>query len=440
METRIEQARRNSISDEIRSAAAAEHLPEAALLDGLASGTIVLARNRLRSIKPLAIGQGIRVKINANIGTSTAQFDTELELQKMRVSVEAGADAVMDLSTGGPIREIRKRILAECPVAIGTVPIYQAVADNETAGKLPHQMKASDFLGVVEMHCKEGVDFLTIHSGINRSSAQAFAESSRLTGVVSRGGALILEWMDKNGKDNPYYENFDDVLAILHDFDVTISLGDGLRPGSLHDATDRAQITELSILGELVERCRAAGVQCIVEGPGHIPLHQVEMNIRLQKALCNGAPFYVLGPLVTDVTPGYDHISGAIGGALAAMAGADFLCYLTPAEHLRLPSLEDVKEGVIASRIAAHAADIARGQAGAIEWDHKISAAKARLDWAEVIRLCMDPKKAQSYRDSLPAVEKDLCSMCGKFCAMKRSGEFKKSPSLCPQPDKALPA
>jgi phosphomethylpyrimidine synthase len=240
--------------------------------------------------------------------------------------------------------------------------------------------------------------------------------------------------MSKNGKENPYYENFNDLLSILHDFDVTISLGDGLRPGSLHDATDRAQISELSILGELVERCRAAGVQSIVEGPGHVPLHQVETNIRLQKALCNGAPFYVLGPLVTDVSPGYDHISGAIGGALAAMAGADFLCYLTPAEHLRLPSLEDVKEGVIASKIAAHAADIARGQPGAIEWDNKVSAAKARLDWAEMIRLCMDPEKAQSYRDSLPAVEKDLCSMCGKFCAMKRSNEFRKSVKACPQP------
>lgn len=434
METRIEQARRHIITDEIRNAAKKENISEASLVAGLANGTIVLAKNRLRSIEPCAIGQGTRVKINANIGTSTAQYDLEIELEKMRVAVKAGADAIMDLSTGGPILEIRKKIIADCPVAVGTVPIYQAVADNEATGKDPHEMKASDFLRVVEMHCKEGVDFLTIHSGINRASAQAFAESNRLTGVVSRGGALIMEWMSKNGKENPYYENFDNVLAILHDYDATISLGDGLRPGSLHDATDRAQIEELAILGQLVERCRAAGVQCMVEGPGHVPLHQVETNIRLQKALCNGAPFYVLGPLVTDVTPGYDHISGAIGGALAAMAGADFLCYLTPAEHLRLPSVEDVKEGVIASKIAAHAADIARGQEGAIEWDHRISAAKARLDWQELIRLCIDPEKAQRYRDSLPAVEKDLCSMCGKFCAMKRSNEFRKPSDACAKP------
>ncbi len=434
METRIEQARRGAISDEIRNAANKEHLTEATLVAGLANGTIVLAKNRLRSIEPCAIGLGTRVKINANIGTSTAQYDIAVELEKMRVAVQAGADAIMDLSTGGPILEIRKKIIADCPVAVGTVPIYQAVADNEATGKHPHEMKASDFLRVVEMHCKEGVDFLTIHSGINRASAQALAESNRLTGVVSRGGALIMEWMSKNGKENPYYENFDDVLAVLHDYDATISLGDGLRPGSLHDATDRAQIAELAILGQLVERCRAAGVQCMVEGPGHVPLHQVETNIRLQKALCNGAPFYVLGPLVTDVTPGYDHISGAIGGALAAMAGADFLCYLTPAEHLRLPSVEDVKEGVIASKIAAHAADIARGQKGAIDWDHKISAAKARLDWQELIRLCINPEKAQRYRDSLPAVEKDLCSMCGKFCAMKRSNEFRKPSDACAKP------
>lgn len=438
METRIEQARRNAISDEIRNAAKKEKLSENALTAGLANGTIVLAKNRLREIEPCTIGRGTRVKINANIGTSTAQYDLEIELDKMRVAVKAGADAIMDLSTGGPIMEIRRRIIAECPVAVGTVPIYQAVADNESAGRDPHEMKASDFLRVVETHCKEGVDFLTIHSGINRSSAQALAESNRLTGVVSRGGALILEWMSKNGKENPYYENFDDVLAILHDYDATISLGDGLRPGSLHDATDRPQIEELAILGQLVERCRAAGVQCMVEGPGHVPLHQVETNIRLQKALCKDAPFYVLGPLVTDVTPGYDHISGAIGGALAAMAGADFLCYLTPAEHLRLPSVEDVKEGVIASRIAAHAADIARGQKGAVDWDNKISAAKAQLDWKELVRLCIDPEKAQRYRDSLPAVEKELCSMCGKFCAMKRSSELTKASNACAKPAVSL--
>lgn len=425
MKTRMEIAREGIISEEVKQAASVEKMSAENMQKKIAEGTVVLARNKLHQINPTAIGNGTRIKINANIGTSPTQHDIELEIKKLKIAIEAGADAVMDLSTGGPIKEIRQRIMDESSVAIGTVPIYQAVAENEKHGNMPHQMKTKDFFRIVEEHCKQGVDFLTIHCGINKQSSDAFIKSKRIAGVVSRGGALVLEWMKKNGKENPYYEKFDDLLAILHEYDVTLSLGDGMRPGCLHDATDSPQIEELRILGELVERSREAGVQTIVEGPGHVPLHQVETNIRLQKAICNNAPFYVLGPLVTDSTPGYDHISGAIGGAIAAMAGADFLCYLTPAEHLRLPSLQDVKEGIIASKIAAHAADIANGIPDAMEWDNAISKARTALDWEQVLSLCIDPDKAKEYRESLPAAEDDLCSMCGKFCAVKRSREIK---------------
>ncbi len=425
MKTRIDNIKNGIVEDEIKNAAKIEGIEITKFCNRVSDGSIVVIKNKQRKISPLVVGSGTKIKVNANIGTSTAQSDMNLELEKLKISVENGADAVMDLSTGGPIREIRKKIIEDSPVAIGTVPIYQAIADITQKGMPGYKLKAKNFLDVVEKQCQEGVDFVTIHCGINKTSAETFYNSKRLTGVVSRGGALTLEWMRRNNMENPYYEYFDELLEILREYDVCISLGDGFRPGSLHDATDGSQIEELKILGELVERSRDANVGAIVEGPGHVPLHQIETNIKLQKALCHNAPFYVLGPLVTDVSPGHDHISGAIGGAIAAMSGADFLCYLTPAEHLRLPSLEDVKEGVIASKIAAHAADIANGRS--MDWDNKISKAKADLEWDEIIDLCIDSDKARKYRESLPPQESGLCSMCGEFCAVKRSKELKEN-------------
>lgn len=341
----------------------------------------------------------------------------------MHVAVKHGADAIMDLSTSGDLEKIRNELLKECPVAIGTVPFYEMALRARRQGKSVLEITADDMFAVVEDHCRAGVDFLTIHCGVNRQTVKRFKEVERLAGATSRGGTIIMEWIHVNNAENPFYEQYDRLLDIMAEYDVAVSLGDGFRPGALKDATDRVQIEELVVLGELVKRARKRNVGVFVEGPGHVPLNQVVTNIQIQKTLCENAPFYVLGPLVTDVTPGYDHISGAIGGALAAMSGADFLCYVTPAEHLRLPSIDDVREGTIASRIAAHAADIARGNRKAIEWDHAISQAKIDLDWEKMISLCIDPEKARRYRESLPPSEgvETHCSMCGEFCAIRRS-------------------
>jgi phosphomethylpyrimidine synthase len=345
-------------------------------------------------------------------------------MDKMRISVKYGADAIMDLSTSGDLRAIRKALLDECPVAIGTVPLYEMTLRAREKQKSILQITADDMFEVIEDHCREGVDFLTLHCGVTKQSVQRFKEVNRLAGATSRGGTIIMEWIHCNGKENPLYEQYDRLLDILAQYDVAVSLGDGFRPGALYDATDRVQIEELIILGDLVKRARKRNVGVFVEGPGHVPLNQVATNMQIQKTLCDNAPFYVLGPLVTDISPGYDHITAAIGGAVAGMAGADFLCYVTPAEHLRLPSLEDVREGVIASRIAAHAADVAKGHPGAIEQDHQISRAKIALDWERMISLCVDPDKARQYRQSLPPSENDkLCSMCGEFCAIHRSSK-----------------
>ncbi|MCL2689012.1 MAG: phosphomethylpyrimidine synthase ThiC [Chitinispirillia bacterium] len=419
--TRVEQAKAGIITEEMKIAAAKEGLTAEQVCAAMADGSIVLVKNRLRNIEALPIGSNTHIKINANIGTSSSLSDINEELKKMEVAVKHGAHAIMDLSTAGDLAGIRAALLEKCPVAIGTVPLYEMAVIARQNQKSVLELTADDMFDVIENHCKQGVDFLTLHCGVNKQSVARFKEVGRLAGATSRGGTIIMEWIHHNDKENPLYEQYDRLLDMCAEYDVAVSLGDGFRPGALYDATDRVQIEELIILGDLVKRARARSVGVFVEGPGHVPLHQVAANMQIQKTLCNNAPFYVLGPLVTDISPGYDHITAAIGGAVAGMAGADFLCYVTPAEHLRLPSLEDVREGVIASRIAGHAADIARGKKGAIEKDHEISRAKIALDWDKMISLCVDPEKARQYRDSLPPADQALCSMCGEFCAIKRS-------------------
>jgi len=402
---------------------AAKELSSAEVLRrGLDDGSIVAVKNRRRSIDPLFIGAGTRIKVNANIGTSSSRIDVDEEVEKLRVALRYGADAVMDLSTAGDLAAIRARLLKQCPVAFGTVPMYEMAFRARSRGRSILDLTADDMFEVVEEHCEQGVDFLTIHCGVTRQTVARFREVRRAAGAVSRGGTIMMEWIDRNKAENPFYEHYGRLLDICDKYGAAVSLGDGFRPGALCDATDRVQIEELVVLGELVRKARARGVKVFVEGPGHVPLHQVAANMQIQKTLCENAPFYILGPLVTDVSLGYDHIAGAIGGAVAAMAGADFLCYVTPAEHLRLPSVDDVREGVIASRIAAHAADIARGLPGAMDWDNAVTRAKIDLDWKRIIELGIDPEKAQRYRQSLPPQDDEhLCSMCGEFCAVRRS-------------------
>ena len=425
--TRVEQAKNGVITDEMRLIAQQERLDAETVCQAVADGTITIVRNIQRTIKPLAIGAGTRIKVNANIGTSSSLVSIDEEIGKMKAAVECGADAIMDLSTAGDLSAIREALIKECPVAIGTVPIYEMAVRARENKKSILDITADEMFTVIEDHCKQGIDFLTIHCGVNRQTVARFKEVDRLAGAVSRGGTILMEWIDQNGRENPLYDQYDRLLDILAEYDVAVSLGDGFRPGALKDASDRVQIEELTVLGELVKRARKRNVGVFVEGPGHVPLDQIVTNIQIEKTLCDNAPFYVLGPLVTDVSIGYDHIAGAIGGAIAGMAGVDFLCYVTPAEHLRLPSIEDVREGTIASRIAAHAADIARGHPGAIEWDNKISKAKFDLDWDTILSLCIDPEKAKKYRSSLPPQEDvSLCSMCGEYCAVKRSQKINK--------------
>lgn len=406
-----------------------EQVDAGKIMEGIAAGKIVIPRNVNRDMPcPRGIGTGLKVKVNANIGTSADFPDAESELVKLDVAIEAGADAIMDLSTGGDILGIRREILKRSPVQVGTVPIYEAAVSAVERSNSIVDMTADELFDVIERQAKEGVDFVTVHCGVTRETVGRLRHQGRLTDVVSRGGAFLVCWMIANEQENPLYTRYDDLLDICRRHDVTLSLGDALRPGSIIDATDRAQIQELIILGELVQRARAAGVQAMVEGPGHVPLDQIAANIVLQKRLCDGAPFYVLGPLVTDVAPGYDHITGAIGGAIAAMTGADFLCYVTPAEHLGLPTPQDVRDGVIASRIAGHAADIVRGVPGAIEWDRAMSTARKALDWNKQLELAIDPVKAKQVRDTRPTHAEETCSMCGAFCAMKVVAEYMESP------------
>lgn len=422
--TQLEIARSGSISPEMKLVAEAEGVAPEFIRQGIADGNIVIPANRNHQLSQYCgIGKGLRVKVNANIGTSTDYGDMESELEKLRVAIEYESDTVMDLSTGGDLSAIRRAILKESAIPLGTVPIYQAGIDTiERRGAIVH-MTPDDLFQVIEEQAAEGVDFVTVHCGVTRTAIERLKRQKRVTDVVSRGGAILLGWILHNEQENPLYEQYDRLLEIAREFDVTLSLGDGLRPGSLADATDRAQVEELLILGELVERAWDAGVQVMVEGPGHVPLDQITTNVQLEKAICKGAPFYVLGPLVTDIAAGYDHISGAIGGAIAALAGADFLCYVTPSEHLGLPDLDDVKEGVIASRIAAHAADIAKGVKGAWERDRRMSVARKNLDWEEQVRLGLDPKKARRVHEQ-HATSGTACSMCGDLCALKLASDF----------------
>lgn len=416
--TRIELARKGIVNTEMERVALAEGISPQNLASDIANGVTVITRNILHEISPLGIGRGLRTKINANIGTSKDKVSYEEEMEKLRVLVEYGADAVMDLSTGGAIRELRKTLIERSPVAVGTVPIYEAVV--KTAERHGHiaKMSADELFDVIEGHAREGVDFVTVHCGVTRKAIERLKGEGRILDVVSRGGAFLLEWMIYNDRENPLYEQYDRLLEIARRYDLTLSLGDGFRPGCLADATDRSQIEELVTLGELRDLALEAGIQAIIEGPGHVPLNQVELNIKMQKEICKGAPFYVLGPLVTDIGMGYDHISAAIGGAIAGAAGADFLCYVTPAEHIRLPDIDDVREGVIASRLAAHAADIAKGIPGAIEKDSKMARYRKNLDWEGQISLSFNPEKVRKSRGAVPTTT-DACSMCGEFCAIK---------------------
>ncbi len=424
MPTRMDLAREGNLTPEIEAAAKSEGLPPEFLMRGLAEGTVVICKNRVHEgIAPLAVGKGTRTKINANIGTSKDNSDIGNELAKLEAAVRLGADAVMDLSTGGPVKEIRRRLLKKSSVAVGTVPIYQAAVEAAAGGSVV-DMTGDDMFRSIEEQAAQGVDFVTVHCGVTLESVGRIKKEGRILDVVSRGGAFLVEWMVVNGRQNPLYEDYGRLLEIAKKYDLVLSLGDGLRPGCLADATDRGQITELVTLGELTQAAWDEGVQVMIEGPGHVPLHEVETNIKIQKALCKGAPFYVLGPLVTDIAPGYDHITSAIGGAVAGMAGADFLCYVTPSEHLRLPDIEDVKEGVVAAKIAAHAADVAKGLPGAIDKDIAMARARKALDWEGQINLSVNPEKARALHTPGQGEGTDACTMCGEFCAIKHVNEY----------------
>ncbi|MBT4484768.1 MAG: phosphomethylpyrimidine synthase ThiC [Candidatus Latescibacteria bacterium] len=423
--TRLERAlKRGKVTEEINLLARYEHTIPETILNNVISGEIAVCKSDVRNIKPVAIGKGLRIKVNANIGTSSDASSIEEEVEKAHTAIEYGADMIMDLSTGGDIPEIRKRILDSVDVPVGTVPIYETALWAAKNSKGMVHMTSDDIFRVIDEQLAQGVDFITVHCGVTQAVVERLIEQGRLTDIVSRGGAFIVEWMLYNKKENPLYVEFDRLLEIAKKYDATLSLGDGIRPGCLADATDRAQISELIVLGELVDRSQSAGVQVIVEGPGHVPINQIETNIKIMKDLCNNAPFYVLGPLVTDGSAGYDHITAAIGGAVAGMSGADFICYVTPAEHLCLPSKEDVKLGVIAARIAAHAADIARGWTGAREWDDNMSEARKNLDWEKMYELNIDPEHARKLRSANLPNDDKLCTMCGEFCAVNKIGNI----------------
>lgn len=419
--TQLDQARNGKITAEMRAAAHAEGVSPEFIRDGIAAGTIVICHNIMHTNgRPLAVGTGLRTKVNANIGSSADDTDIQKELEKARVAVANGADALMDLSTGGPVDEIRRAVIAETDACIGSVPLYQAALDTlRLKKKAIVDMTVDDIFAGIIKHGEDGVDFITVHCGVIHSTVERMKNEGRIMDVVSRGGAFTIEWMAHNNRENPLYEGFDRLLEIARRYDMVLSLGDGFRPGCLADATDRAQIHELIVLGELTQRAQEAGVQVMIEGPGHMPLNQIQANILLQKRLCHGAPFYVLGPLVTDIAPGYDHITCAIGGAIAAAAGADFLCYVTPSEHLRLPDVNDVKEGVIAARIAAHAADIAKGVPGAMDLDTRMAKCRKKLDWEGQFALALDPEKARRLRAESGVADHGACTMCGEFCAYK---------------------
>ena len=425
--TQLELARDGTLSPEMNAVAEKEGLDPETVCSGVAEGTIVIPANiNRKGLKPCGIGKGLCTKVNANIGTSSDYGDINTELEKLEAATSARADTVMDLSTGGDISAIRRALIASTSLPLGTVPLYQAGIEAIDKWGSIVAMPVNHLFNVIQEQAEDGVDFMTVHCGVTQKAVSRLRESPRVTDVVSRGGAFVIGWMLHNKQENPLYEHFDRLLEIARKYDVTLSLGDGLRPGSLADASDRAQIEELLTIGELVERSRAAGVQVMVEGPGHMPLDQIAANVELEKVVCKGAPFYVLGPLVTDVAAGYDHISAAIGGTVAAAAGADYLCYVTPSEHLSLPDSEDVREGVVATRIAAHAGDIVKGVKGARDWDLKMSLARKNLDWREQIKLSIDPLRAEKAR-AQHETSGSGCSMCGQYCAMELVANYLKT-------------
>ena len=415
--TQMDAARKGICTNEMEIVARKEHMAPEQLMALMAEGKAIIPCNKKHTcIAPSGLGSMLTTKINVNLGTSRDLTDLNMELTKVQSAVDMVAEAIMDLSSYGDTRKFRRMLTEKCPAMIGTVPIYDAVVYYH---KALGTITSREWIDIVRMHAEDGVDFMTIHCGINKETAGKFKRNKRLMNIVSRGGSIIFAWMEMTGQENPFYEHYDEILDICREYDVTLSLGDACRPGCLQDATDASQIEELITLGELTKRAWEKDVQIMIEGPGHMPMNQIAANMEIQKTLCHGAPFYVLGPLVTDVAPGYDHITGAIGGAIAAASGAAFLCYVTPAEHLRLPDVKDVKEGIIAARIAAHAADIAKGLPHAMDWDNEMSAARKKLDWEAMFGLAMDPEKAREYRASSRPEKEDTCSMCGNFCAVR---------------------
>ena len=417
MTTQMEAAKKGTLTEAMQVVAQSEHMHPQRLRERVAAGQVVIPSNmHHRALAAAGIGQGLRTKVNVNIGVSRDCCDTGLELEKARTAIALKADAIMDLSCYGKTREFRRTLIEMSPLMIGTVPVYDAIG---LLGKELKDITVDEFFHVVETHAQDGVDFMTIHCGMNRATAERIKRNKRLTRIVSRGGSLLFSWMEVNRRENPFYEHYDRLLDICAAYDITLSLGDACRPGSIHDSTDAAQVEELIVLGELTRRAWAKNVQVIIEGPGHMAINEIAANMLMQKRLCHGAPFYVLGPLVTDVAPGYDHITSAIGGAIAAANGADFLCFVTPAEHLRLPNLEDTREGIIAARIAAHAADIAKGIPQAREWDNAMSRARAEVDFPKMIELAIDPEKARKYRQESAPAKEESCTMCGDMCPMR---------------------
>lgn len=415
--TQMDAAKRGIVTPEIETVARKENRPVEFIMERVAKGTIAIPANiNHKSLSAEAVGDGTRVKINVNLGISGDCKDYEMELRKVRMAIDMGAESIMDLSNYGKTNTFRKQLIDMSPAMIGTVPMYDAIGYLE---KDLLEITAQDFLRVVEAHAREGVDFMTIHAGINRRAVEAFMREGRKMNIVSRGGSLLFAWMQMTGNENPFFEYYDDVLDILRRYDVTISLGDALRPGCIDDASDAGQISELIELGNLAKRAWDKDVQVMIEGPGHMAMNEIAANMQMEKRICHGAPFYVLGPLVTDIAPGYDHITSAIGGAIAAQAGANFLCYVTPAEHLRLPDENDVREGIVASKIAAHAADIALGLPGARDRDNAMAEARHKLDWPAQFALALDPEKAQRSYEQVPPTERHTCSMCGKMCAVR---------------------
>lgn len=415
----MEQARKGHITPEMQEVARIEDIDIQKIIRGLSEGRIVIPRNVNRASTPCAVGEGLITKINANVGSSSEMEDIDLEVEKALVAVQYGVHAVMDLSTGPGIKEIRKAILKSIDVPIGTVPIYEAAVAARSRDDTVIDMTEDDMFRAVENQAKDGVDFMTLHCGITKDTVDKLIRAKRVMGVVSRGGAFLASWIKHNDQENPLYKNYEYLLEIAYEYDITLSLGDGLRPGCLSDATDIPQIQELITLGDLVQKARDVDVQCMVEGPGHVPLDQIAANMKIQKTICKGAPFYVLGPIVTDMAPGYDHITSAIGGAIAASSGADFLCYVTPAEHLTIPGIEDVKEGVIASKIAAQAADVSLGLKSAWENEKKMSHARRNFDWEKQFELAFDSEKPKKFRKECSIEEEDMCAMCGEYCALR---------------------